>query len=113
MFGETWLNFTQLSILGVKEHHIYFIIFLILMGLVYFMITPFIKWLMSMQSSKLLCYIVSSLLFLIMLFILTMMSKSLGHSLEYFLKITLQCLSIFGVFLFIQSIIGRFLKKHS
>ncbi|MFA1818732.1 hypothetical protein ACDX78_00795 [Virgibacillus oceani] len=113
MFAGTWLNLTQLSILGVKEHHIYFIVLLLLMGIFYFMITPVIKWIISLQFSKLLSYMMSSLLLLILLFTLAMNIDGLEHSLQSLLKISLQGLSVFGVFLLIQSILGRFIKKQS
>jgi hypothetical protein len=113
LIGGTWLNLTQLSILGVKEHHIYFVVFLLLMGLLYFVITPVIRWIISLQSSKLLSYILSSMLLLIMLFIFAMTSNTLGQSLQYLLKISLQCFSVFGGFLLIHSIVGRFIKKQS
>lgn len=113
MFDGTWLNITQLSILGVKEHHVYFIILLLLLGLLYFIISPVIQWIISLQSAKLLGYMISSLLFLILLFILTVTSDRAAELLPMLLKISLQGFSLFGVILLLHSFIGHFIKKQS
>jgi len=113
LFAGTWLNLTQLSILGVEEHHIYFTILLLLMGLLYYITAPIMRWLISLQSSKLLSYMMSSFLLLILLYTVTMTSDNLLQPVQYLLKISLQCLSVFGVFLLIHSMVRRFIKKQS
>jgi hypothetical protein len=66
-----------------------------------------------LQSSKLLSYMMSSFLLLILLYTVTMTSDNLLQPVQYLLKISLQCLSVFGVFLLIHSMVRRFIKKQS
>mgnify|MGYP001249943707 CR=1 FL=1 len=112
MFTVMWLNLTQLYILGVKEEHIYFFILLFLLGLLYFVLNPFVHWLISLQSPKLLSYMMSSFLFLILIFTAAITNERLGLSLHLVLKISLQCFSVLGIFLLGHSIFTRFIKKQ-
>ncbi|GAB3793029.1 hypothetical protein [Virgibacillus kimchii] len=109
----TWLNLTQLNILGVKENHIIFIVLLITLGVVYFIVTPVMRWVIALQSSKILSYVMSSFLLLIFVFSVAMTRESLEFSLSHLLKVSLQCFSIFGVLLILHSIYMKFIKKQS
>jgi len=112
LFAGSWLNLTQLYILGVKEQHIYFIIALLLLGMLYFVIIPVMQWIISLQSPKLLSYMMSSILFLVLIFIVAMTSDRVEQSLQLILKISLQSFSVFGVFLLAHSIFSKFIKKQ-
>jgi hypothetical protein len=112
MLAVAWLNLTQLSILGVEAHHVYWLILLILLSVLYLIISPVVQWMMARQSRKLLSYILSSFLFLIVLISVAATSERLESYLSYLLKISLQGFSIFGVFLLLYSIYTRFIKKQ-
>lgn len=109
---QNWINFTQLSILGIEEELVYYAI--ILLGIItsYLIIQPIISWFVALKSTKLLSYIVSSLIVLVLFFLIVLFVGDLQYLLSDLLKMALQSVSIFGVILTIYYSIRRLIQKQ-
>jgi len=97
------INMSKLKILGFSEKHIYFVICLLCLWVIYIFIQPFMHLMVSMQTIKLLGYIVSSLLFIFISLLIVLFVDSVNPSDEKFLnifKVILQSFAVFGLTLF-------------
>src|SRR5699024_2989522 len=97
------INMSKLKILGFSEKHIYFVICLLGLWVIYIFIQPFMYLMVSMQTIKLLGYIVSSLLFIFISLLIVLFVDSVNPYDEKFLnifKVILQSFAVFGLTLF-------------
>ncbi len=83
-------NINNLLPVGIKVEYFYIFIGIII---IYLMVHPLMKWVISLQSIKLLAYIMSSLAFLVLFLLGIILTTVLNLTL---LAMTLQCLAIFG-----------------
>src|SRR5690625_7792536 len=81
------INMSKLKILGFSEKHIYFVICLLGLWVIYIFIQPFMHLMVSMHTIKLLLYIVSRFLFIFISFLIVFLFTSFMPFFEYFLKI--------------------------
>lgn len=76
----------------------------------YFLIQPMISYFISLQSIRLISYVMSSL-FVLFFLCLALLLMDIDHLLLNMIKITFQCLAVFGLGLAIVYSIGRLTKK--
>lgn len=82
--------------LKVVDDHIIYLCVLALLFVFYFMITPLMNWLITLQSVRFLSYFVCSLFMIIILLLLPIGLESSQTIFQHVGKITLHCLSAFG-----------------
>ncbi|WP_449354000.1 hypothetical protein ACUL41_11260 [Virgibacillus natechei] len=111
MFIGSWINLSQLTPLGIRKEHLYFLIIATGIIISYLVVKPFITWFVANRSAKLLSYIISSLLVIVSCFIVVSFIGDLHHLLHNLLKITLLTLAIFGIVLVLFYSYRRFIKK--
>jgi len=89
----------------------YYLLILVGISISYFIIHPFITWFITLQTNRLLSYIVSSL-FVLTLFLIVLIS--IGETEQIImlgLKISLQCIAGFGLFLSLRHGIKSVFKR--
>ncbi|MBP1968267.1 membrane-bound ClpP family serine protease [Virgibacillus natechei] len=111
MFINSWLNVSQLKPLGITEEHIFLLLLSIGIIISYFVVYPFINWIVTIQSTKLITYIISSLLIMVCFFIVVLFVGDLQYLMIDLLKITLQTLAAFGIVLILFYSYKRFIKN--
>ena len=84
---------------GLVEEYVYYILIFIGIIISYLLVRPFITWFVTLKSTRLLSYIISSLIILLILFIATNSIEELNHLLFNIFRVGLQCLAVFGVLL--------------
>lgn len=99
-------NINNLLPAGIKVEYVYIFIGIII---IYLMVHPLVKWVISMQSTKLLAYIMSSLAFLVLFLLGIILTTVLNLTL---LAMTLQCLAIFGGCLIIIHALQHLFRKN-
>lgn len=108
MFGNLdWMNINKLLIpIGIEAEYIYIFIGMVV---IYFLVRPFVIWVISVQSVNLLNYIISSLVFFafsLFVFVLTSISDL------QIMENLLQCSAIFGGCLLIIHLIQYTFRKN-
>ena len=93
------------------EKYVYYIIVMSAICVIYIVISPFIRWLVSLYSIRLLSYIVSSLFIVTMILVGVYVRDDLGGTLFSILELTLQCLSFFGIVLLVSHIFKHVMYK--
>ncbi|PAV28781.1 hypothetical protein CIL05_14230 [Virgibacillus profundi] len=107
---KSWIDLSVFSFLGIGGDVVsYLIVFLSIIAS-YFIISPLISWFVALQSTKLLSYIICSLIIFVLFFIVMEFIWN-QQKLNNLLKIILQCLVAFGVVLIFYSGFQRLLKK--
>src|SRR5699024_12721124 len=107
----TWFSMSQLMILGLEEEHIYFVLLFGGIVVCYLLIQPFISFLVAMQSARVLSYILSSLLALVVLFV-TILITNAQESSRLLMRVTLESLALFGILLVIVVRLKRFINNR-
>lgn len=90
----------QIGMLAIEKENMYLFVVFMLIGMVFLMIHPLIKWLVRHQSVKLLCYMFCSL-FVLLLFFLTVLFAGVQDLAIILLKVLLQGIALFGGILFL------------
>lgn len=107
----SWINDSMLSAMGLNKLYIYFFLVFIGVLICYFLIEPIIIWIVALQSTKLLSYIVTSLVVIVLFFISMLFTNQLEEIIFSLLKVVLQCLASLGIVLIlirsIQSLMRR------
>src|SRR5690625_2866575 len=96
------INMSKLKILGFSEKHIYFVICLLGLWVIYIFIQPFMHLMVSMQTIKLLGYIVSSFLFIFISLLILLFVVLFNLSYEKFLIIFKIIIYLFLFYYFIN-----------
>src|SRR5699024_12542835 len=107
----TWFSMSQLMILGLEEEHIYFVLLFGGIVVCYLLIQPFISFLVAIQSARVLSYILSSLLALVVLFV-TILITDAQESSRLFMRVTLESLALFGMLLVILVSMTHFINTN-
>lgn len=106
-----WLQLSHLFALGFQEEHVYFI--LIFLGIIvsYAVIKPIITWFVALQSIRLLSYLTSGLIVIMIFFLIVLFIGKLPDVLFSLLKITLQCLAVWGIAIILHHSFQQVVKK--
>ncbi|SDQ65179.1 hypothetical protein SAMN05216232_2941 [Virgibacillus subterraneus] len=99
-------NINYLLPTGVRVEYVYIFIGIII---IYLMVHPFVNWVVSMQSTILLTYVMSSLAFLVLFLLGIILTTVLNLTL---FAMTLQCLAIFGGCLIIIHTLQHIFRKN-
>ncbi|WP_106497788.1 hypothetical protein [Lentibacillus sp. Marseille-P4043] len=97
-----WIHVNQLITLGLTEKQFYFILFFIVIFVSYYVLQPIIHWFVTLQSTKILSYLITSLLVLLCMF---------AFGIHQLVKMALQSLAVFGGILFLLRVFHGFFKK--
>lgn len=112
MLYTEWINMQKLAILGVKKSHIYMVLFMICIIILYIMLRPIIQVLLHKNAYKLLTYIISSLVLLVILMLITIMKEEQGQGgFTLLLKDALTTFTIFGMALIVINIVHYLFQK--
>ena len=108
----SWFNLTALKLIGIQEDFIFYI--LISTGIIasFLLMKPIIVWLINLRSVFLINYIISSLTIFVLLFVIVFFLIETGHSINYLLKITLQCMAVFGVIMVLYYSFQKIIRKN-
>ena len=106
-----WFHLSQLYSLGLEAKHMY--LGLIFLGIIlgYILIKPMITWFIILESSRMLTYLISSLIVILVFFIVVLFTGELPGRMLGLLKITLQCLAVWGVAIFLHYGFHQLIKK--
>lgn len=111
LFFTEWINMQKLSILGVHKEHVYVVLFMVSIVALYTILRPVILFLLLKRSHKLLTYIISSLLMLVVLLFTFLRREGSGSSFAPFTKHALLTFAIFGIVLIVMNVFHFFLQK--
>src|SRR5699024_2294216 len=107
----SWINDSMLSAMGLNKLYVYFVLLFLAVLISYFIIEPIVMWFVALQSTKLLSYIITSLIVIVLFFIIVLYTGKTNELIFSILKVVLQCLASLGIILIviqsIQSIIKR------
>ncbi|GGB53381.1 hypothetical protein F3157_20980 [Virgibacillus dakarensis] len=107
--GFSWIRLTQLLSLGLTKEQLYFIVIFIGIFTCYYIIQPIIHWFVALQSTKVISYLITSMLVLI-----CMLGFSVHQSddvISSLIRTALQSLAAFGCMLFIVRIFEVIVKR--
>src|SRR5690625_3442283 len=98
-----WFRLSQLYSLGLQTKHLYF--GLIFIGVIfgYLLLKPMITWFIILESARMLSYLISSLIVILAFFIVVLFNGELPGRMLGLLKLTLQCLALWGVAIVLYS----------
>src|SRR5699024_6632143 len=107
-----WINMQKLAILGFKKEYVYFALFMLGILIVYVLLQPVIQWLLHKNSYKLLTYVISSLLTLVIVLFIAY-KKGEGKEVDFtvLIKNALLTLTMFGMGLLIKNSLYYLLQK--
>lgn len=103
------IRLSQLLSLGITKEQLYFIFIFIGIVVSYYIVQPFIHWFVTLQSTKILSYLITSLLVLFVISVFR--SQQPEASMASLMRVTLQSLAAFGCVLFIVRIFQALFKK--
>lgn len=109
MIGFQWFHVSQLLSLGLTKEQLSFILIFIGVLVSYYIVQPFVYWFVTLQSIKMLSYLIASLL--VVIGILAISNHASGDTAIRLPKIALQSLAAFGGGLFVVRLIGLLVKK--
>lgn len=92
----SWIKVEQLTILGVKTDHIYFMIVFLTIFFIYLLIKPMLTWFTKRNYMTILSYFASSLIVLIIAYILLHMTDHFNIDL---IKLVMYAIVLFGIYL--------------
>ncbi|RDW18407.1 hypothetical protein CWR48_12600 [Oceanobacillus arenosus] len=105
---SNWIN-GFLEIFEIKTSHFYFILVLIAILTSYMIMKPVITWIVSFKSTKLLTYLMSSLVVMLSIFIMSLFVEQPFDIIMF--KTLLQAISTFGIVLALFYTIVTVIKK--
>lgn len=97
--------------LQLIDPYVFYLVILIFLMICYVLLKPFVLWILTTQSIRLLGYLLSSLIVLIAMLTAKMLMKELDTLVISLLKVTLHCFSLFGIGLLIVSSIQKLVGK--
>jgi hypothetical protein len=107
-----WIKISQLESLGIPKEAFYtLVIFLGIMGC-YYIIRPVSMVLISLQSEKLVSYLLSGLLFIVIFFSIVLFIGEIHLFTYQLLKISLQALAVFGLLLCVVHLVRQFVGRR-
>lgn len=109
MIGYQWIRADQLLSLGLTREQLAFFFIFIGVLVIYYIVQPLVYWFVTLQSTKMLSYVIASLL--VVIAILVISNKASGETAIRLPKITLQTLAAFGGGLLAVRIIALLVRK--
>ncbi|MGM8211916.1 hypothetical protein ACLIBH_03870 [Virgibacillus sp. W0430] len=91
----SWIKTEHFPSLGITEEHLIFAIVFSSTCIFFLLFYPLVNWFISQKLQKMITYIISSL-FVVVIYLLLIVMNEMFH--VYFLKIILQAISFFGLF---------------
>ncbi|AXI08934.1 hypothetical protein CUC15_08400 [Oceanobacillus zhaokaii] len=108
MFISTWFK-NLLETLEIESYLFYLIVLFIAILSLYFMLKPVITWIVSLKSTRLLTYLLSSLITMLCLFVISIFIDQPFDSAIF--RTLLQAISLFGIVLALFYSILRVTKR--
>ncbi len=106
-----WFHLSNLIMLGLKEEHIIYILIFTVVLLSYIVLHPLIHFFVMTQSSKMLSYVCSSLLILVLFLTIIWLGNERSDDPVLF-KMVLQTIGLFGFALIVINGFKRMLNKQ-
>lgn len=106
------INWSMLLALFPEEKYVYYFFVIIGISISYLVIQPVITLFITLKSSRLLSYVFSSLVVLLVLLISILFIEEPRFFVDHIVKITLQCLAGFGVGLIFYNGFQRLINKN-
>ncbi|WP_211753620.1 hypothetical protein [Oceanobacillus limi] len=98
--------------LGLTDEMVYSIsIFFGIIG-IYFVTKPVISFLIALNSTKLLCYVISSLIFIVAFFVVVLIIGEIRGLTLQLVKFSLQALGVFGGALWVIHVFNYLRRKR-
>lgn len=107
-----YLGTLHVESVGEEEKAILIILVLLVIGISYLIIRPLVKWFVTLQSVKLLSYIICSLFVLLLYFITVFLVGDMQYLAVPFIKLLLQGIAFFGIALLVIYTILYFKNKQ-
>lgn len=107
----SWINDSLILAMGLNKLYVYFVLIFIGVLISYFLIEPMIIWFIALQSTKLLSYIVTSLIVIVLFFIIVLFTNEMNGSTFSLLKVVLQCLASLGILLIVIQSVQFIIKR--
>ncbi len=107
----SFIKVSHLNALGLETEQVYFLMFSLGAIITYLIVHPVISWFIELKSAKLLSYVVSSMLVIIVLFINAMYMEGIASILFNLLDTMLQVLGWFGIILILYYCVRKFMGK--
>lgn len=111
MFGFDFFS-RLMDILQLNKVDFRYLVMIMVITSTYFLSRPLISFFVSLDSIRLLTYLVSSL-FVLLALCLVFIVMDIDHLLLIMIKITLHCLAFFGIGLSIVQAFIHLTKKHN
>lgn len=107
----SFIKLSHLPALGVEER--YFLIVLLAIGIIlaYTVIQPFISWLVSLKLTRLISYIVSSLVIFVIVNLYIIWKPEMAESMLIAVGIVCQIIALFGVTLTIYYMVRKLMNR--
>src|SRR5699024_170468 len=113
MTHSDWLYVLLYSFVTIQAEYIYFILVFLGVCISYLMIKPIMSWCVMLRFILFLGYLTSSLFVVAIFFTVVLFLGDLSDSLLNLLKITLQCLAIWGGIMILYHSLQRVLKRNN
>ncbi|WP_156290492.1 hypothetical protein [Oceanobacillus salinisoli] len=107
----SFIKFSHLAALGLEREHFYFILITLGAVISFIIIHPFVQWFVALQSTRLLSYVISTLVLLIIFLVMGIFISDLSEILLIILKLMLQSLAMFGGVLILYYSVRRLIGK--
>lgn len=107
-----WIKLSQLQSLGMPQE--LFFVFVIFLGIVgcYFIIRPITLILLSLKSERLVSYLLSALIFIVIFFSVVLLVGKIDVMTYQLLKLSLQALAIFGFGLCVTHLFKQWSRRR-
>jgi len=105
---NTFLKFS----IGLVEDYVFYIMLFLVILINYLFVKPFITWFVTFRSIRLLSYIFSSLIVILLLFIIMLSVDELNNLIVNLIEIALHCLAFFGIGLVVYQGFQKIIKKY-
>lgn len=106
-----WLKLNHLFSLGFQQKHIYFIAIFLGVSVCYAVMKPVITWFVKLGSIRLLSFLTSGLMVVLAFFVIVLYVGELPDIMLSLLKITLQCLAVWGIIIVLYHSVRLAIKK--
>ncbi|WP_047982964.1 hypothetical protein [Ornithinibacillus californiensis] len=106
-----WIKISQLESLGITKEAFYTLVIFLGIMACYYIIRPVSMVLISLQSEKLVSYLLSGLLFLVIFFSIVLFVGEIQLFTYQLLKISLQALAVFGLLLCVVHVVRQLIGK--
>ncbi|MEN2766614.1 hypothetical protein [Ornithinibacillus xuwenensis] len=107
-----WIKFSHLNSLGIEKEVLYVILIFIGILASHIVIRPLTAFLITLQSERLLSYVLSSLSYIVLFFIAVLFIGKIDPLTYQLFKFSLQILGILGFVILIIQLLKQVLKRR-